>query len=322
MKLVKYILGLAIFAGGLTLTSCDQKNEGPVYDNGIYDNVEFTAEAFSESTDTTAITVPVTLSRTKTNSAYTAKVIKTQICAYGPSEGGEGLPSEIYIDDDEVTLTYISEDGGSKTTETMTKSEYEAQGGVKVTWDESVTFAAGEDRAICNVKFSNMDSHGFTYYIYLTLSDTDKATANPYNTNGVISETHVEVLCAGWFDAGTCIFYDLIFSEGDAYAEVPVLHAGGTNKYQLVSPWWYVWGDEEEASKDNVVFYLQSDNSITMEEGYWGVNLWGYQLYYDSKNNPTYCYTQLDNGIYNVGCLLVYGSSKYAGGFAFDWDKE
>jgi len=147
-------------------------------------------------------------------------------------------------------------------------------------------------------------------------------TKNPLEDTQFLQHT-VTVLCAGWVDAGTCTFYDLIFSDGDAYAtDVPIQHAGGTNKYRIVSPWWYVWHESEaDASTDNVTFYLNSDGTIAMDEGDWGINLWGYGLYYDSTNYGDYCYTTNTDNYYEVHHLLTYGTSLYVGQFDFEWNK-
>ena len=73
MKLAKYILGLALVAGSFALTSCDQENEGAIYEPQ-YMNVTFMTPSQYTMTGESSITVPVAVSRAMTNGEYTATV--------------------------------------------------------------------------------------------------------------------------------------------------------------------------------------------------------------------------------------------------------
>ena len=64
MKLGKYILGLALVAAGLT--SCDQDNIGAIYEPTVA-NVSFMTAEQSTLTKANSITVPVAVSRAKTD---------------------------------------------------------------------------------------------------------------------------------------------------------------------------------------------------------------------------------------------------------------
>ena len=75
MKLGKYILGLALIAAGLT--SCDQENEGPIYEGPAMPNISFVKSAINAETEETSIVVPVQLSRTYSTDAYTTTVTMT-----------------------------------------------------------------------------------------------------------------------------------------------------------------------------------------------------------------------------------------------------
>ena len=76
MKLAKYILGLALVAGSLALTSCDQENEGAIYEPTVQ-NITFMTEAQSTTTAESSVTIPVAVSRAMTNGTYTANVTMT-----------------------------------------------------------------------------------------------------------------------------------------------------------------------------------------------------------------------------------------------------
>ena len=75
MKLGKYILGLALIAAGLT--SCDQENEGPIYEGSAMPNISFVSRAFNAETEDNSIVVPVQLSRTYSTDAYPTTVTMT-----------------------------------------------------------------------------------------------------------------------------------------------------------------------------------------------------------------------------------------------------
>lgn len=75
MKLGKYILGLALVAAGLT--SCNQENEGPIYEGPAMPNISFVKSAINAETEDNSIVVPVQLSRTYSKDAYTTTVTMT-----------------------------------------------------------------------------------------------------------------------------------------------------------------------------------------------------------------------------------------------------
>ena len=75
MKLGKYILGLAIVAAGLSLTSCDQENEGAIFEGPAMANVSFAKAAVNAETEETTITIPVVVTRTYSAEAYTANIV-------------------------------------------------------------------------------------------------------------------------------------------------------------------------------------------------------------------------------------------------------
>ena len=75
MKLGKYILGLALVATGLT--SCDQENEGPIYDGPAMANISFVNQVINQETEEESLVVPVVLSRTYSTEAYSTTVTMT-----------------------------------------------------------------------------------------------------------------------------------------------------------------------------------------------------------------------------------------------------
>jgi len=171
MKLTKYILGLALMAGAATLTSCDQENEGAIYEDSVYQNVSFLTSSTSTSTDQTEALIPVDLSRTMVGEAYTANLSIEYIEITGPDDAGEKDLTYGYIENGNVVLSY-----GNGTQQQMTQAEYEAEGGVKAVLNpSSLTFAANEDRAEGSLTLTNMNPNGYTYKVGLTLSENDAA---------------------------------------------------------------------------------------------------------------------------------------------------
>lgn len=62
MKITKYLLGFALLSLGLTLTSCDQENEGALY-KSAFKNVSWEQKALRTVTAESEVTVPVMISR-------------------------------------------------------------------------------------------------------------------------------------------------------------------------------------------------------------------------------------------------------------------
>lgn len=77
MKLGKYILGLAIVAASLSLTSCDQDNEGAIFEGPALANVSFTQKAINTETEESTMTIPVVVTRNYSTEPYTATITMT-----------------------------------------------------------------------------------------------------------------------------------------------------------------------------------------------------------------------------------------------------
>ena len=177
-----------------------------------------------------------------------------------------------------------------------------------------VTFADGEGIAYATVVFSNMEP-GTTYTCDVKLSDADVATANTEFGEQLTTST-VAVQCDfNWIDAGKCHFVDYNWEDGWE-ADVPVINAERTNIYRIVDPCGVIYGD---ANGTYFEFYRNADGSISVPEGYWNLNYWGYRGYYDTANYGAYCYIEQDGNTYGVNHLLVNGSSLYIGYFEFTY---
>ena len=61
--------------------------------------------------------------------------------------------------------------------------------------------------------------------------------------------------------------------------------------------------------------------TISVPEGYWNLNYWGYKCYYDTEDYGAYCFIEKDGNTYGVNHLLVNGSSLYIGYFEFTYPK-
>ena len=181
-----------------------------------------------------------------------------------------------------------------------------------------VSFAPGEGLAYATVVVSNMEP-GKKYEGTLTLSAADAGTKN--NEFGEqVTTTTVTVQCDyNWIDAGMAHFVDYNWEDGWE-ADVPVINAERTNIYRIVDPLKVIYGD---ANGTYFEFYRNADGSISVPEGYWNLNYWGYRCYYDSdpEGYGDYCYIEQDGNTYAVNHLLVNGSSLYIGYFEFTYPK-
>ena len=191
----------------------------------------------------------------------------------------------------------------------------EASEGVSLKSNQ-VTFAPGEGLAYATVVFSDMEPGGL-YKGTLNLSAVDAATKN--NEFGdAIQSTTVSVQCDyNWVDAGMCHFVDYNWEDGWA-ADVPVINAERTNIYRIMDPCFVIYGD---ANGTYFEFTRNDDGSISVPEGYWNLNYWGYRCYYDTANYGAYCYIEQDGNTYGVNHLLVNGSNLYIGYFEFTYPK-
>lgn len=182
-----------------------------------------------------------------------------------------------------------------------------------------VAFADGEGIAYAVVVVNNMVP-GNSYTGNLTLSAQDLATANP-DFGKQTSSTIVEVMCDyNWVSAGTCTFVDYTFGDGVAAEGVSIENAEGSNMYRIVAPYTYTY-PEDNAPRYDITFTLNSDGSISMQEGDW-FNLWGYGFYYDTASWGNYCYVLQQGNIYDVNFLLKEGGEvSYTAEFMFEWHK-
>ena len=179
-----------------------------------------------------------------------------------------------------------------------------------------VTFAPKEGIAYATVVVSNMEP-GNLYTGTINLSAADAATGNT-EFGEQITSTTVKVQCDyNWVDAGMCHFIDYNWEDGWE-ADVPVINAERTNIYRIVDPCQVIYGD---ANGTYFEFRLNQDGSITVPEGYWNLNYWGYKCYYDSdpEGYGDYCYVVQDGHTYDVNHLLVNGSILYIGRFVFTY---
>ena len=183
-----------------------------------------------------------------------------------------------------------------------------------------VTFAAGEGLAYATVVVSDMEP-GQKYTGTLNLSAADVATANTDFKDAEHTAIHtatVTVQCDyNWVDAGMAHFVDYNWEDGWE-ADVPVINAERTNIYRIMNPLDIIYGDTNGTYFE---FTRNADGSISVPEGYWNLNYWGYKCYYDTTNYGAYCYIEQDGNTYGVNHLLVYGSSLYIGYFEFTYPK-
>ena len=182
----------------------------------------------------------------------------------------------------------------------------------------SVTFADGEGMAYATVVVSNMEP-GAKYTGTVKLSDKDADTENTVYGEA-IHAVNIAVQCDyNWIDAGMCHFVDYNWEDGWE-ADVPVINAERTNIYRIVDPCYVIYGDPNGTYFE---FQLNDDSSITVPEGYWNLNYWGYRCYYDSdpEGYGAYCYIEQDGNTYGVNHLLVNGSNLYIGYFEFTYSK-
>jgi len=235
MKLGKFIFGLAVvLAAGLT--SCDTDNVGAIYQPKAK-NITFMLEESSGLTKANNYTVPVTLSRSIINEAYTATVI---------------------IED-----AYCVNADGEKTS---------ALTNVKMQ-NPQAAFAAGESFATVNVEFINM-APGCTYTCVLGLSDEDLATANEIGSQ--IAMTDVSVMCDfDWESIGNGHYISPEWWEEEF--DVPIEHAKGSNIYRMIGLFQEGYDIQFTIEGDKVYVPLQgswvhSSYGLVSLQGYEGPN--------------------------------------------------
>jgi len=134
MKLGKYILGLALVAAGLT--SCDQENEGAIYEPTVA-NISFIGSEQSTLTDQTTLEVPVAISRAITSGSYTANVTLSNA-----SDGVSLKSNQVTFADGEgmayATVVLSGMEQGNEYTGTLTLSDAD-QATANTTFGEQIT---------------------------------------------------------------------------------------------------------------------------------------------------------------------------------------
>ena len=102
MKLGKYILGLALIAVGLT--SCDQENEGAIYEAPAMPNISFASASLYGETEGDELTIPVVVTRTYSTEAYNTTVTmtsnsdKAKLRSNQVSFGSKEQKATLYVD--------------------------------------------------------------------------------------------------------------------------------------------------------------------------------------------------------------------------------
>lgn len=185
----------------------------------------------------------------------------------------------------------------------------------------TISFADGEAVKEITVNAANMEK-GVTYTYTMTLDDATMAVADTV-TKTANRTVKVSILCDyNWLAAGTCSITDATWYEDPlTHDDIPIQHAEGTDIYRIVSPLYYLYnGKEKDPDKSHLQFTLNSDKSITIEDGV-HLNWWGYNMYYDTANYGSYCYIEQEDNTYAVNFLLLNGSDLYTGGyFEFTWN--
>ena len=82
MKITKYLFGLALLALGMSMTSCDQENEGALY-NSTNNNISWEKSAVTTTTAENEIVVPVMITRNNKSGeltvSYTAEASNADV---------------------------------------------------------------------------------------------------------------------------------------------------------------------------------------------------------------------------------------------------
>jgi len=104
MKLLKYILGLALVAGGMMLTSCDQENEGAIYEPWAQ-NVSFTTASTKTITTSVDTVIPVHVRRSFTEGSYTANYVMTTDYAENFTDQNKGTVT--FADGEGLAVVYV-----------------------------------------------------------------------------------------------------------------------------------------------------------------------------------------------------------------------
>jgi|GEM_PF-1223048 len=164
---------LIMFAAAALLTSCDQENEGAIYEP-TFQNVSFVTSGQSLQTSESTLTVPVELSRAITNGTYTANLVfddggsgatlSSNSVTFG---NGEGMATA-YVNfsnltpGDTYTVTLQLDDATAATADTITKSQVATK--TTVTVSCQYTWTAVATGTYTYAQFFEGDDSGLTLY--------------------------------------------------------------------------------------------------------------------------------------------------------------
>lgn len=186
----------------------------------------------------------------------------------------------------------------------------------------TVTFADGEAVKVINVKASNM-VQGKEYTYTMTLSDAVKQSVDTIVPNKKY-QTVVSLFCDyNWIPAGTCQLTDATWYEEPVTGTCKIERGEGSDDYRIVSPLATLYtGLESNPDASHFNFHLNADKSISFPDGIY-LNWWGYKMYYDTVEYPSYCFVAQEGNTYAVNFLLLNGTSLYTGGyFEFTWNDR
>ena len=263
MKLGKYILGLALVA--LAFTSCDQENEGAIYDAPAMPNLSFTTASLYGETEGDELTIPVTITRTYSTEPYTTTVnmtttnSKAKLRSNQVSFGAKETSATVYVDatnldwGDEcvctLTLPDVDVQGANpfdspihQMTVTIKKPALVAAGTctfIDYTWgDDDGNPVGAENVPIINVEGTNKYRIiSPLYYCYKDMMPDPDMSYFQFNLQSDGSVTVDDGLNLDWwgyvgyYDATNYGGYCYVERDGNQYTVNELLLYGGSSLY-------------------------------------------------------------------------------------------
>lgn len=283
MKMTKYLFGLALLALGMTMASCDQENEGAIY-NSAHNNVTWEQKAMETTTAEESIVVPVMITRNTKAGALTV------------SYTAESSDPDVLSDDGNGTVTFADGDATAFVNVKATGMEKGTTYTYTMKLDDGAV--ADADPNTNNVKQT------VTVTIVSDYTWVDGGVCIFYDRNFADGSTGVEVPVIKALENSNII--RILNPFLNIYGENPEDAAYFANSDDIT-----------------VTFYDAPDSNGNVGKISTGGVMGGYTIEYLPDLYPGYCYFVGENGSYNVGHLIgVDGDPTYVGGFSFIYPVE
>ena len=283
MKITKYLFGLAILALGMSMTSCDQENEGAIY-NSTHNNVSWEQKALETTTAEETIEVPVMITR------------NIKAGALSVSYSVESSDPDVLSDDCNGTVAFAD---GQATAFVKVKATGMEKG---TTYTYTMKL---DDGAVADADpNTNNVKQTVTVTIISDYTWVDGGVCMFYDGNFADGTEGAEVPVLKALENPKVI---IILN--------PYLTIYGGNPDDAA-----YFADSDDIT---VKFYDTPDSHGNVGEISTGGAMGEYTIEYLPNDYPSYCYFVGEKGNYTVGHLIgVDGEPTYVGGFSFTYPVQ